>query len=231
MRLKKFKYLLSLVVAASCATTAFAHYGKANYKDDYKGEAPVHHPWCLSNIYVGAAGGYGVFDGAHNKEGTTAFGRLSLGAYVADFQWAAIGLETGVQSGNIMAVYDNVDFTAGGLEPQVVVKPTLDLLVTVKGKFSLDWPVTLFAKGGIAYREMQFIDRTSDSHDHIRNVSGEFQGGIGYNVSRHAMIVAYYQGIYSNNCVGYHTDATGDNSYLRYIPTEQAGFLGVEYTF
>ncbi len=229
MQFRQFSYFLTVLTAVTCTSGAFAH-------GNYKGEAASAAPECLSTVYLAASGGSGVLSGGHHNEGDTGFGRLALGMYFPAFQlvqWAGIGAEIGIQSGNQMAIsgYSGLIDASGGMRPQVILKPTIDLLVAVKATFFPEVPVAVLLKGGIAYRELQFADRTSFQHDHIRKVDGEFQAGLGYNITPHAMISAFYQGIYSQNTVGLRIDSTGNNSFLSNIPTQQAGFLGVEYTF
>jgi hypothetical protein len=84
-------------------------------------------------------------------------------------------------------------------------------------------------KAGIAYRQLQLEDRTSPS-DSLQQVNGELQVGLGYKLTDHATLTAFYQGIYAGGNAGVSTDATGDNTYISRIPTQQAGFLGIEYS-
>jgi hypothetical protein len=184
----------------------------------------------LSKWYGGIYGGYGVISGMYKNDGRMAQTRLVLGYNLASFweHWT-LGLELGVQSGAEMRVSGSSALisTAGGLHPQVTLKPFLDLLLAVRWDMGKDF--SLFAKGGIAYRELHFKDRNS-SKDSIQKVNGEFQAGIGYEISSHARLVAFYQGIYSENHVGLSLSSSG-NVRMAHIPTQQAGFLGIEYTF
>lgn len=85
-------------------------------------------------------------------------------------------------------------------------------------------------KGGIAYRQLQLNDRTSTYNDYLNKINGEFQAGLGVNITKHVMLNAFYQGIYSNNNANVYLDSAG-NTPISHIPTQQAGFLGVEYSF
>ena len=77
----------------------------------------------------------------------------------------------------------------------------------------------------MAYRQLQFLD--GDFVSSLQQVSGEFQAGIGYVLTKHARVTLYYQGIYANGDVKYTQDNTG---YVKvsHIPTQHAGFLGLE---
>jgi len=196
---------------------------------NYKGEIiPCDVP---SWLHLGVYGGYGNVSGAYENDGQFTQGRLALSAEGYNFQAFSLGLETGVQWGNDMrfVVPDFFDFSPGGLPVQTTLKPLVDLLVSLKFSFGQSSDFSVFAKGGIAYRQLQFMDRTSDD-DTLRKINGELQAGLGYNVTRHAMLTAFYQGIYSGNSANITVDAD-NNVKLGRIPTQQAGFLGVNYAF
>lgn len=185
----------------------------------------------VSPFYVGTYGGYGVVDGGYSQDGNVAFGRLALGMHGKDFYRWQIGGEVGVQSGNYMrlAASQAVIGGGGGLVPQANLKPLLDLLVTVKGGVGFNTPYYYLLKGGIAYRQLSLTDRNS-SQDTLNKVSGEFQGGLGVNLTEHVMLNAFYQGIYSSSNAGVALNSVFDTTIAN-IPTQQAGFLGIEYSF
>jgi hypothetical protein len=182
-------------------------------------------------VYAAAAGGYGHIDGAYGQDGNFTQGRFAIGLQTLQYRNIDFGAEAGVQSGNNMrlSVDDNVIALAGGLQPQATLKPLVDILATARGYFSPHCDLMYILKGGIAYRQFHFEDRTSQ-HDYANRVSGEFQGGFGYPITEHATLTAFYQGIYggSNAKITFNSD---DDLSIGSIPTQQAGFLGLEYKF
>ena len=197
----------------------------------YKQEAAQCPWWSASRIYMGAYGGYGVVSGAYDNDGDVAFSRLTLGLHAYEYQQISFGAELGVQSGNTMRLDASsaVINSLGGLQPQATLKPFIDLLVTVKKQLINTAPLFGILKGGIAYRQLQ-LENSNSSSDTVRKVNCELQAGLGYTLTEHAMLTAFYQGIYSNSSAGVSADASGANTYINNIPTQQAGFLGIEYS-
>lgn len=197
--------------------------------------APARSP----SFYVGAFGGYGIIDGAITQDGQMAQERLSLGVRTPAYHHVLFGLELGVQSGNTMRLSTSkktLELT-GGLPIQSTLNPPLDALITLNYQIRPDSPLALIAKGGIAYRQLHLNDRTS-VQDTLSKVNGEFQAGLGYKLTEHIQLTAMYQGIYSTKStnVQYVHVASDELLNIGYttissIPTQQAGFLGVEYTF
>jgi hypothetical protein len=183
----------------------------------------------VSRVYVGGFGGYGAMNGMYNTDGQFSQFRLTLGVDAYQGEKWDFGFEGGVQSGNSSPVaWDTTNINnTGGLVPQVILKPLIDGLAFVRWNFTDKW--CLLVKGGVAYRQMQFTDRTS-SKDSVKTAAGEFQGGLGYQVTKHARIVGLYQGIYSSSNLGLGVDSSGSTT-IQYIPTQQAGLFGVEYNF
>jgi hypothetical protein len=184
-----------------------------------------------SPFYVGAYGGFGTVSGGFKQDGNVVQGRLSIGSHAKEYRALMLGAELGLQSGNSMRLNANSDLinAAGGLPIQATLKPWLDLLFTVKGPFASDNSLFYVLKGGIAFRQLQLENRSS-TQDSLSTVNGEFQAGLGYNLTGHVMLTAFYQGIYSAPNAGVRLDAVND-VILAHIPTQQAGFLGVEYSF
>jgi len=183
----------------------------------------------VSRVYAGGYAGYGTINGMYSQDGQYTQYRLTLGVdayYCKDW---AFGFEGGVQSGNYSAIdFDDVLLApSGGLYPEVILKPFLDALAVIRWNFVSDW--SLIVKGGIAYRQLHFTDRTSPK-DYLNTVAGEFQGGFGYQLTKHARLVGLYQGIYSQNSLGCYLDSNND-VLMKHIPTQQAGLFGVEYHF
>ncbi len=194
----------------------------------YKEAAPIQEWRPL--LHVGAYGGYGVVNGAYKNDGQTAQARLTLGISAFTYKNLLIGAELGIQSGNTMRLKASsaIISASGDLPIQSTLKPLLDLLITLKTQLVADRPLFGIAKGGIAYRQLQLNDRTSSS-DSLQKINGELQIGLGYNLTQQLMLTAFYQGIYANGSAGVSIDASGDNTYIKHIPTQQAGFLGLEY--
>ncbi|PJD92543.1 MAG: hypothetical protein CK424_05425 [Legionella sp.] len=194
----------------------------------------------LSPFYVGAFGGYGKINGAIKDDGNFAQGRLAIGARAREpFQHMLLGGELGIQTGNTMRLSssDTVLDLSGNLPFQSTLKPVLDALVTLKFQVQPESPFAVILKGGIAFRQLQLNDRTSIS-DSVSTVNGEFQAGLGYRITERMQLTAMYQGIYSNNNANVQfTSVAADDFFdigyttISRIPTQQAGFLGIEYTF
>lgn len=181
----------------------------------------------LSPLYVGAYGGYGLVNGAYGVDGQTTQGRFALGIDAYSNSYAAIGVEAAVQTGNIARLEVDSAFidAAGGIPLQTVLKPFPDLLLFLRCKLS---SFLIFAKGGIAYRQLQFEDRTS-SQDTIRRINCDIQAGVGYQISPSARFTMFYQGIYSGRNASV-TLAPNNDLILGQIPTQQSGWFGIEYT-
>ena len=113
---------------------------------------------------------------------------------------------------------------------QAILKPITDLLFTVKGQIQPDKSLYYILKGGIAYRQLQLEDRTSTYGDGLNKLAGEFQAGVGMSLTEHVQLNVFYQGIYSNTNAGVYLDSAG-NTPIAHIPTQQGGFLGIEYSF
>lgn len=186
--------------------------------------------WPASRFSIGAYGGYGSVSGAYKQDGQFAQDRLALAMRAGDFWALAFGIETGVQSGNTMRLSASSSLIndAGGLPIQSTLKPVLDLLITVRGQILPEAPLSVILKGGVAYRQLVLDDRSS-TRDGLRQVSGEFQAGLAYNLTCNTALTAFYQGIYSGANAGLALNSAGDVTIGR-IPTQQAGFLGLEYS-
>jgi hypothetical protein len=186
--------------------------------------------WSPERFSIGAYGGYGNDSGAYKEDGQVAQGRLALGFRAVEYMNVAFGTEAGVQSGNTMRLQANrtLIVDAGGLPIQSTLKPFVDFLITVKGQILPNTPLFGILKGGVAYRQLVFNDRSS-ARDGLRKINGELQAGLGFNLTKHATLTAFYQGIYSGANAGLALSSDGNVTMTR-IPTQQAGFLGVEYS-
>ncbi len=213
-------FLVSLI-CLSAALPVYAASFSANSVADW---------WSPSRLYMGAYGGYGSVDGAYHNDGQVTQGRLTLGLHAAEYNNILFGMEAGVQSGNTMRLSASsaVTTASGGLPIQSTLKPVLDLLVTFKARLTPSYPLFGIVKGGIAYRQLQLNDRAS-SADNLKKINGELQAGLGFSVTDHILLTAFYQGIYSGNNAGVSVSSDGDITISR-IPTQQAGFMGIEYS-
>lgn len=231
------KILLSTLVCFSFTSQAFA---MVDYKNDaandwssYYVSSPrkVAKACDRPSIFsVGAYGGYGFVNGAYKQDGQVALARLNLGIKAVEEQNIIFGLEAGVQSGNNMRLNASDDFIAatGGLPIQSTLKPLVDFLITAKMQILNEIPLFVTLKGGVAFRQLVLNDRSS-SQDAIKKFNGEVQAGLAYNFTNHLAIASFYQGIYSGNNAGLAINSVGDVTISR-IPTQQAGFLGLEYS-
>ncbi len=214
------KILVTAIMALSCPLPIIA---------GTMGELKLTSP--LPEFYVGAFGGYGTVDGAHEQDGNVAEARLAFGIHAKQYKNIFFGAELGIQSGNTMRLHAPAEVIdiAGGLPIQSTLKPFIDGLVTAKYQFRPTFPLFAIVKGGIAYRQLVLENRNS-SKDSLNKVNGEFQGGFGYNLTNHLLLTFLYQGIYSQKNAGIHLNSAGDFT-ISHIPTQQAGFLGMEYSF
>ncbi len=188
--------------------------------------------WTSPRFFAGAAGGYTNISGAHEQQGQTPQGRFTLGVKgKVDKLWL-LGGELGIQSGNsmLLEVDEAVLSSTLFIPPQADLKPLIDALFSVQFQFTPTSPVSLQVKGGIAFREMQLNNITATSGTQLFTVAGEFQGGVGVKLVENVQLNAYYQGIYSNSNAGVYRDSE-NNTPMSYIPTQQGGFLGIEYFF
>lgn len=187
--------------------------------------------WSASRLYMGAYEGYGNISGGYKNDGQVTQGRLVLGIHAIEYNCISFGAEVGVQSGNDMRLDANsrIITATGGLPIQSTLKPFLDFLITAKHPLLTNYPLFGILKGGIAYRQLQLADRSS-SRDGLRKMNGELQVGFGIVITCHAMLSVLYQGIYAESDAGVSTNSVGDTT-ISHIPTQQAVFLGLEYSF
>ncbi|NBO23829.1 MAG: hypothetical protein EBU93_01110 [Chlamydiae bacterium] len=192
-------------------------------------EAPAIKEDAVSIVYVGGYGGYGSLNGMYRQFGKTAMYRFSFGVDAYRSSNHALSFEGGIQSGNMAPVKgtEEVIYESGGMIPQIVLKPFIDLLAVYRYTFMDDY--LFIAKLGAAYRQLQFVDRTTIKGS-LNRLNFEFQIGLGYNLTKHARIVGLYQGIYSESNGNLRLASNAD-VYMRHIPTQQAGLFGIEYSF
>jgi hypothetical protein len=179
-----------------------------------------------SPFYVGASGGYSALSGTHDETGSIA-GRLVLGLEVHESEPVIWGVELGVQSGSDVRL-DGSEANIGtyGLPIEAKLKPLADILITAKTESDPEQPWSVFGKVGAALRQLSLSNRSS-SDDSITRFAPEVQLGVGYQVSKKATLVLYYQGIYAESNAG--IGLNNGNVEIDHIPMQNGGFLGVEY--
>ncbi len=180
------------------------------------------------SLYTLATVGYGKLQGTIHGDGDFTQARLAFGvtrkiAKIYSKLDSAIGLEFGVQNGNEQRLFadDDIIADAGGLPLQTTLKPMFDIMAVLEIPFYSSY---LMLKGGIVYRQLAFEDRSS-SQDHLDQVNGKFEVGLGYNVTPYVSLVAFYQGIYNaaNNAT-VNLNAEQDLT-ISSIPTQQGWIL------
>ncbi len=157
---------------------------------------------------------------------------------VFSFQDATFGIEVGAQTGlsSRLSVNETQIEAFGGPAIQATIKPFFDVLGTVMVPFNLPvmdtdamsmnvLPETaaVFAKVGMAYRQLHFDRGTIDGQSKI---NAEVQAGLSMPISRQASISLAYQGVYGGGTTltvnGTPPDATGR---INSIPTQNGGLL------
>jgi hypothetical protein len=177
------------------------------------------------NFYVGAYQGYGYVSDMEHNDGQGAMGRLAFGVDVFRCKPLTIALELGLQNGRTMRHEPaaNDPYAQFDLPIQTTLNPVDDLLLS----FRIPFPCSFYGilKGGIAFRQVQFYN--DDYVDSLNQVSGEFQAGVGYDLTSRTRLVLYYQGIYADGGTSYTQHSNGKVTVSN-IPTQQAAFLGFE---
>ncbi|MBA3535644.1 MAG: hypothetical protein H0T84_03385 [Tatlockia sp.] len=187
--------------------------------DNYKPFPHKSPPWSLI-----ASLGYGNYKYMFQQDGSTALGRLGFAIKIADIRFFFLGLEAGVQSGNRMRfdIPEEILNEMGGLPLETTVKPFLDLLITAQSIPLPTLPLSIIAKGGFAYRQMQFY---RESVNNLNQINMEIQFGFLYQISKHANINLLYQHIYGGN-PNFSFNTLTQKGHIAKIPREQAILLG-----
>ena len=184
----------------------------------------ITHPWSVTGSL-----GYTVYEDMYRADGQTALGRFAIGRDVYTGHVVTWGLEVGVQNGNTMRYFPSLAAidALGGLPIQTTVKPTLDVLATLKTNSFGTTPIFAQFKGGIAYRRWQFNDR--DSINDKSQIAGEVQVGLGYAISERASLGLSYQGIFGGN-PDFHFNADSATGRASNIPVQNGVLLGLTVT-
>ena len=185
----------------------------------------------LQNFYAGAYGGYGGMSGTAQSTGDFTQGQFALGyqQFLTHHPRVALGGEVGVQSGNSMSLGNVATGGAAGLPINATLKPLFDFLADAKYQLSARVPLFSIVKFGFAYRQLN-LTGVSSASDLANAVAPELEAGFGYNITQHVMITTFYQGIYADSTAHVGVDSSGGTT-INNVPTQQAGFIGLEYSF
>lgn len=182
------------------------------------------HPWSITTS-LGLANYQHMAEG----QGNTALGRVSFGNHMLSFGNSQLGLEIGLQSGNQMR-FDipkkTIDML-GGVPIVGTIQPALDLLLTLNTPLSTSLPLTGIIKGGLSYRQLR-MDRIEIKD--IGELSPEMQVGLGYEISNNLSINLVYQHLFGGN-PNFTLNAMTETGVIAHIPSEDAVFLGLKFTF
>ena len=185
----------------------------------------------LQNFYAGAYGGYGGMSGTAESSGDFTQGQFALGyqQMLTNHPRVTLGGEFGVQSGNSLSLGGNPTPGGAGIPLNATLKPLFDFLADAKYQLSPRFPLFGLVKFGFAYRQLN-LTGVSSASDIANTVAPELEAGFGYNITQHAMITTFYQGIYADSTAHVGIDSSG-NPTINNVPTQQAGFIGLEYSF
>lgn len=181
-------------------------------------------PW-----FVDAAFGMTKYPGMMDDNEKTAAGRVGLGFTLLDQHHLQLAVESGIQSGNTM----RLDFSKeaidglGGVPIEAQIKPLLDLLVGVNLQPLKDLPLTVFVKGGTAYRQLQ-VDH--DSVNALSAFSPEIQAGLGYRINDKTRINLSYQSIFGDK-PSLTVNPLTETGILQNLPSQQAVMIGFTFNF
>jgi hypothetical protein len=168
------------------------------------------------------ANGYG-------HDGQSAIGRLSIEKLLLTSETLNFGIELGIQNGNTMRLdipQETLD-VLGGEPVSIIVKPTIDLLLTARSQLTPDCPVFVFAKGGMAYRVAQ-LDRREVND--LTKYSPEVQAGMGYQMNDYLSLNLSYQSIFGGN-PRFALNETNELANISNIPNQQSVMIGLSLYF
>ena len=197
----------------------------------YAGTAYSQIEWNRDNAWALTGGvGYTNFENMYQNEGQSAVERIAFDSMFLKIRSLLLGIELGAQNGNTMNL--GVDQTTleelGGAPIQTTVKTIIDLLVAIKAPFDTKSTVPIFGvlKGGIAYLNWQFNDRTTINF--MSNIAGEVQAGLGVALGEKADLSLVYQGIYGGN-PNFQANLTNETGYISSIPIQNGVLLNLSY--
>jgi hypothetical protein len=179
------------------------------------------YPWSVI-----ASLGYTNYQSMYSRDGQTVLGRLALSKEMFTTKQLGFGLELGIQNGNTMRLKVSQPLLnrLGGLPIQSTVKPMADLLVTVKEQILGSDQFFGVLKGGIAYRQWQFDNRSSINS--LSNIAGEIQAGIGYPISQMTSLSLLYQAIIGGD-PDFRINPINATASVSTIPIQQSLLLSI----
>lgn len=186
--------------------------------------ATIKKPWTIEATF-----GLADYTHAYQHDGQSTMGRMSIGhLLLVKPSWQS-GFEIGIQTGNTMRLdlpKDAIDIL-GGMPIQASMKPLLDLMLNVKAEPLAYFPMVVWLKSGVAWRNLQ-LDRTSVPD--LNEFSPEIQLGFGYRINKQAAVNMGYQYI-----LGKKPELTVDpfmaTGVLHNIPSQQAVTIGFSFNF
>ena len=196
------------------------------------------HPWTVAGGigYTWYQAGYSDHSlpptVSENKigDGKTAFGRFAIGRDLFTVYPIRIGVELGIQSGNIERLdthQDTLDLL-GGVPIQANIKPMIDLLFTGTTEPFESIPAYGVLKLGIAYRRMQINDRITVND--LSQGNFEIQCGLGKKISDRLNLALLYQGVLSGN-TRFTVNAEDATGHITNIPKQNGLLLNLTYKF
>lgn len=182
---------------------------------------------CVGLLSWGFSGSLGIthYSYVYNNDGQSVIGRLGLNGQYALSDFVAFGLEAGVQNGNTMRLdisKESLDLL-GGEPVSILVKPMVDMLVSMQVTPFEDEGFFSFIKGGMAYRQLQ-VDR-NEVND-LFKISPELQAGLGYKISDYLAIHIEYQHVFGGDPY-YQVNELTQTATIANIPTQKAVLLGL----
>lgn len=182
-------------------------------------------------IIWGLSGSVGMthYAEAYAHDGKSALGRLGLEVNYLLNELFQAGIEGGIQNGNRMRlnVPKSVLDDLGGEPIHITLKPTIDLLATLK-LAPMDSCLMGFIKGGVAYQQLQ-VDR-NEVND-VSQMTPELQAGVGFHfLDTSALLFAGYQHLFGQ-AAGFEINPMTERGYIRHIPAQSTVFIGASIRF
>lgn len=168
------------------------------------------------------------YQNGYGSDGQSTLGRLSLETQYLLNDLFVLGLEFGIQNGNAMRLdvpKSTLDILGG--EPiNVVIKPTVDVLATLKF-VPFDSKLFGFMKGGVAYRQLQ-VDR-NEVND-VSKLNPELQTGLGYALTDNSYLYVGYQHIFGSS-PKYQVNPVTEKGSISGIPSQDSLLIGFSLFF
>jgi hypothetical protein len=182
----------------------------------------------VSALMVSGGGAYTRYNNGISTDNTSFTKRLSISepALVSYKKWS-LGVEFGIQDGHTQRLsmsstnYANL----GSVAVQTTFKPFVDALIEINHKFGKEENAILFAKGGVAYRQLYF-DR--DTLNVLHKYNPELQVGMRVKVKEKISIGIGYQGIFGGKAT-LTTNAVNGTGYFNKLPSQHGALLTVNW--